>query len=51
VVFALEGWVFFWLGWLRDLGSEYAVGTVLIIISFVAFLVNVMHRSKRERFA
>lgn len=50
IIFALEGWIFFWLGWLADLGSEYAVGTVLVIITFVAFLVNVMHRSKRERF-
>ncbi len=51
IVVAFEGWLFFWMGWWRDLGSEYAVGTVLIIITFVAFLVNVMHRSKKERYA
>ncbi|MDD4484626.1 MAG: carboxypeptidase-like regulatory domain-containing protein [Methanoregula sp.] len=51
IIVALEGWLFFWMGWWRDLGSEYAVGTVLVIITFVAFLVNVMHRSKKERYA
>jgi len=51
IVFAFEGWLFYWIGWLQDLGSEYAVGTALIIISVVAFLVNVMQRSKRERYA
>jgi len=50
-VFAFEGWLFYWIGWLQDLGSEYAVGTALIIISLVAVLVNVMQRSKRERYA
>jgi len=51
IVFAFEGWLFYWIGWLQDLGSEYAVGTALIIISVVAVLVNVMQRSKRERYA
>ncbi len=51
IVFAFEGWLFYWIGWLQDLGSEYAVSTALIIISLVAFLVNVMQRSKRERYA
>lgn len=51
IVFAFEGWLFYWIGWLQDLGSEYAVGTALIIISLVAVLVNVMQRSKRERYA
>ena len=51
IVFAFEGWLFYWIGWLQDLGSEYAVGTALIVISLVAFLVNVMQRSKRERYA
>ncbi len=51
IVFAFEGWLFYWIGWLQDLGSEYAVGTALVIISLVAFLVNVMQRSKRERYA
>jgi len=51
ILLAFESWVFFWLGWLQDLGPDYAVGTVLIIISLVAVLVNVMHRSKKERYA
>ena len=51
IVFAFEGWLFYWIGWLQDLGSEYAVGTALIIISVVAVLVNIMQRSKRERYA
>jgi len=51
IVFAFEGWLFYWIGWLQDLGSEYAVGTALVIISLVAVLVNVMQRSKRERYA
>ena len=51
IVFAFEGWLFYWIGWLQDLGSEYVVGTALIIISLVAVLVNVMQRSKRERYA
>jgi len=51
IVFAFEGWLFYWIGWLQDLGSEYAVGTALLIISVVAVLVNVMQRSKRERYA
>lgn len=51
VVFSLEAWIFYWLGWLQDLGTDAVLVTTLTVITFIAVLYNIMHRSKRERYA
>ena len=51
IVIAFESWLFFWFGWWDELGSDIAVAGACTLITVVAVLTVIMHRSKRERYA
>jgi len=51
VVIAFLSWIFFWLGWWQDLGSDIAVGGACTFVTVFAAATVIMHRSKRERYA
>ena len=51
VIIAFEAWIFNWFGWWSELGSTLAVSGACTMITVVAILTVIMHRSKRERYA
>jgi PKD repeat protein len=50
IVIMFFAWIFYFMGWWRDLGSEVIVVLALIIYSTLAIVFNVMIRSKKRFF-
>ncbi|MFA4973308.1 MAG: DUF2341 domain-containing protein [bacterium] len=50
IVFSFVGWLVFFMGWLRELGSGTVTAMALGLATMIAIVINVMLRSKRVRY-